>query len=92
MLSAISIVPVTTDLLSECLAFDDVVVGGDPERRGELLEAAEDDRMRVATLDDRAVGFSVMAPWFFGAPFLALVYVDAAVRGRGTDLADERIG
>ena len=84
VLSATSIVPVTTDLLTECLAFDDVAASGDLERRSELLEAAEDGRMRVATLDDCAVGFSVMAPWFFGVPFLALAYVDAAVRGRGT--------
>ena len=39
--------------------------------------------MRVATVGDRAVGYSVAAPWFLGAPFLALVYVDAGERGRG---------
>jgi GNAT superfamily N-acetyltransferase len=81
--SATTIVPVTTGLLTECLAFDDVAVSGDIERRNALRGAAEEGRMRVATLDDRAVGFSVMAPWFFGVPFLAHVYVDAALRRRG---------
>jgi GNAT superfamily N-acetyltransferase len=77
------VVPVTTDLLADCLEFDHVALGGSLERRRELSMAAEEGRMRIATLNDRAVGYAVKAPWFFGAPFLALLYVNPAMRGRG---------
>ena len=70
---AAAVVAVTPVLLNECLAFDHVAVGGSVERQSELSSAAKDSRMRVATLDGRAVGLSVMAPWFFEVPFLALV-------------------
>jgi len=82
MPSLTSVVPVTSGLLHECLTFDHVAVGGNAERRRELLSAADEGRMRVATLDGRAVGFSVVASWFFDAPFLELLYVDPAMRER----------
>jgi len=82
MNSSTILVPVTTALLDECLSFDHVSADSG-ERRAELSSAAQEGRMRVATVDSRAVGFSIIAPWFFEAPFLALVYVDPARRGRG---------
>ncbi len=47
--------------------------------------------MRVATLDGVAVGFSIVAPWFFGMPFLELLYVAPTMRGRhiGSQLLEE---
>jgi len=83
MVSATAIVPVTTALLVDCLAFDHLAVSDSDERSGELASAAAQGRMRVAKVDDRVVGYSVLAPWFFGAPFLTLLYVDPTVRGRG---------
>jgi GNAT superfamily N-acetyltransferase len=80
MSSPTSVVPATSELLNECLEFDHVAVGGSAQRRRELSTAADEARMRVATVDGRAVGFSVAAPWFFDAPFLALLYVDPSVR------------
>ena len=82
MHSSLAIVAVTPALLSECLAFDHLAVGGSLERQSELSSAAKDERMSVATLDGRAVGFSVTAPWFFGVPFLELLYVAPTLRGR----------
>lgn len=80
MSSSTSVVPATFELLSECLEFDHVAAGGSAGRRRELSTAADEARMRVATVDGRAVGFSVAAPWFFDAPFLALLYVDPSIR------------
>jgi GNAT superfamily N-acetyltransferase len=77
---------VTADRLTECLEFDHIAISGSVERRDELSLAAQEGRMRIATLNDRAVGYSVVAPWFLGAPFLALLYVDPAMRGRGIGL------
>jgi ribosomal protein S18 acetylase RimI-like enzyme len=82
MPSLSSVVAVTSELLNECLAFDHVAVGGSAGRRKELSSAAGEGRMRVATLDGRAVGFFVVAPWFFDAAFLSLLYVEPAMRGR----------
>jgi ribosomal protein S18 acetylase RimI-like enzyme len=76
------VVAVTSELLNECLAFDHVAVSGNAGRRRELSSAAGEGRMRVATLDGRAVGFTVVAPWFFDAAFLSLLYIDPAMRGR----------
>lgn len=47
--------------------------------------------MRVATLDGVAVGFSIAAPWFFGVPFLELLYVAPTKRERhiGSQLLEE---
>lgn len=70
-------------LLADCFAFDHMVIDGSAERRTELSMAAHEGRMRVATRSDRAVGYSVVAPWFLGAPFLALLYADPDLRGRG---------
>jgi GNAT superfamily N-acetyltransferase len=81
--TAIDIVPGTEVLLEQCLGFDHVARGGDLERRKELSQAEVYGRMRVALAVGRAVGYSVMAPWFLGAPFVALVYVDESERGRG---------
>jgi GNAT superfamily N-acetyltransferase len=83
MLAPITIVPARDTLLTDCLEFDHLAAGGSVERRNELSEAAEQGRMQVAMVEDRAAGYSVVAPWFFGAPFLALVYVDPGMRGRG---------
>jgi GNAT superfamily N-acetyltransferase len=83
MLSTITVVPATETLLTDCLEFDHLAAGGSVERRSELSEAEERGRMQVAMVDDRAAGYSVEAPWFFGAPFLGLVYVDPGMRGRG---------
>jgi GNAT superfamily N-acetyltransferase len=80
---AVDIVPGTEVLLEQCLGFDHVARGGNIERREELSQAAADGRMRVAVAVGRAVGYSVMAPWFLGAPFVALVYVDESERGGG---------
>lgn len=77
-----AIVSVTPPLLKQCLEFDHVAVGGSAERQDELTSACEDGRMRVATLDGVAVGFSIVAPWFFDVPFLALLYVAPTMRGR----------
>jgi len=77
-----AIVSVTPPLLKQCLEFDHVAVGGSAERQDELSSACEDGRMRVATLDGVAVGFSIVAPWFFDVPFLALLYVAPTMRGR----------
>jgi GNAT superfamily N-acetyltransferase len=82
MSSSAAVVPVTSGLLNECLEFDHVAAGGSAERRRELSTAADEGRMRVATVDGRAVGFSVAAPWFLGAEFLALLYVDPSMRKR----------
>ncbi len=41
--------------------------------------------MRVATIDGVAVGFSIVAPWFFGVPFLELLYIAPTMRGRQID-------
>lgn len=82
-MTAILVEPSSEALLQECLAFDHLAVAGDLTRSTELTVAARDGLLRVALIDDRAAGYSVVSPWFFGAPFLALVYVDAAVRGRG---------
>ncbi len=83
MLPTTSLVPVTEALLADCLAFDHVAAGGSVERRSELSEAAEHGRMRVAVSHGDTAGYSVVAPWFFGAAFLALVYVKSAMRGQG---------
>jgi GNAT superfamily N-acetyltransferase len=82
MSSSTTVVPVTSALLNECLEFDHVAAGGSAGRRKELSTAANEARMRVATVEGRAVGFSVAAPWFFDAPFLALLYVDPSMRKR----------
>jgi GNAT superfamily N-acetyltransferase len=81
--TAIDIVPGTGVLVEQCLGFDHVARGGDLDRCEELSQAAVDGRMRVAVAAGRAVGYSVMAPWFLGAPFVSLVYVDESERGRG---------
>jgi GNAT superfamily N-acetyltransferase len=83
MLSSTTIVPASESSLAVCLRFDHVAREDSGERRTELSEAAEQDRIRVALVDDRPEGYSVVAPWFFGAPFLALVYVNSALRGHG---------
>jgi ribosomal protein S18 acetylase RimI-like enzyme len=78
-----TIVPATDALLSDCLRFDHHVAGGSTERQATLTDAAEQGRMRVAVVDGRGVAYSIVAPWFFGEPFLAFLYVDAELRGRG---------
>lgn len=83
MSSPTTILSATPALLTGCLQFDHVAAEGDDERRKELSAAADEGRMQVATVDDRAVGYSVAAPWFLGAPFLALLYVDPGERRRG---------
>ena len=75
-------VPATPLLLKKCLEFDHVAAGGSTQRQDELSSACEDGRMRVATLDEVAVGFSIVAPWFFDVPFLGLLYVARTMRGR----------
>jgi hypothetical protein len=40
-----------------------MVISGSVERRDELSLAAQEGRMRIATLSDRAVGYSVVAPF-----------------------------
>ncbi len=82
-MTAISVEPSTEALLLDCLAFDHLAVSGDLPRRDELTGAAHEGMMRVAVVDHRAAGYAIVSSWFFGAPFLALVYVDAEVRGRG---------
>lgn len=82
MLPIPSLLPVTEALLADCLAFDHLAVGGSVERHSELSEAAGNGRMRVA-VSDGDTARSVVAPWFFGAPFLALVYVKSDMRGQG---------
>ncbi len=77
------IVPASDRLVGECLDFDHLVAAGSAERRTELSAAAAQGRMRVAVLEGRAAGYSVVAPWFFAATFLELLYVDPAHRGRG---------
>ena len=91
MQSSPAIVSVTPPLLKQCLEFDHVAVGGSAERQEELSSAGQDGRMRVATLDGVAVGFSIVAPWFFDVPFLALLYVAPNMRGRhiGSRLLEE---
>jgi GNAT superfamily N-acetyltransferase len=86
MLVPTTIVPAADTLLTACLELDHLAAGGSVERCSELSEAAEQGRMQVAMVEDRAAGYSVVAPWFFGAPFLALVYVDHGMRGRGIGL------
>ena len=81
--SPISIAPATDALLTDCLNVDHLAAGGSTERRTELTDAAKQRRMRVALVDDRAVGYAIAAPWFFRESFLALVYVKSDVRGRG---------
>jgi GNAT superfamily N-acetyltransferase len=76
------IVPATEALLTDCLRFDHLAQDS-AERRTQLKEAADQGRMRVAVLDGRGIGYSVAAPWFFREAFLAFLYVDADVRGRG---------
>jgi ribosomal protein S18 acetylase RimI-like enzyme len=78
-----TVIEATADRLTDCLEFDQMAISGSVERREELSLAAREGRMRIATLNDRAVGYSVVAPWFLGAAFLALLYVDPAMRGRG---------
>ena len=82
-MTTISVEPSSEAMLLDCLAFDHLAVSGDLPRRDELTGAAHEGLMRVAVVDHRAAGYVVVSPWFFGAPFLALVYVDAGVRGRG---------
>lgn len=83
MLPTTSLVPVTATLLADCLGFDHLAAGGSQERRNEMSEAAEDGRMRVAVSQGVTAGYTVVAPWFFGEPFLALVYVKFDMRGQG---------
>jgi GNAT superfamily N-acetyltransferase len=83
MSSPTTILRASATLLTACLDFDHVAVGDNGERRRELSAAADEGRMQVAIVDDHAVGYSVAAPWFFGAAFLALLYVDPSRRGRG---------
>lgn len=78
-----SLVPVTETLLADCLAFDHLAAGGSQERRSEMSDAAEHGRMRVAVFQGVTAGYTVVAPWFFGTPFLALVYVKSDMRGQG---------
>jgi GNAT superfamily N-acetyltransferase len=70
-------------LLGDCLALDHLAARGNGDRRKELRLAAQQERMRVAVLDDRAVGYAMAAPWFFGESFLAVVYVKSDLRGQG---------
>lgn len=83
MSSSTTIVGGTPALMAACLQFDLVAAQDNDERRKELTAAADEGRMQVAVVDDRAVGYSLAAPWFLGASFLALLYVDPRVRGRG---------
>ena len=83
VLQTTSIVPVTAALLADCLGFDHVAAGGSQERRGELSDAAQHGRMRVAVSDGETAGYSVVAPWFFDEQFLALLYVKSSLRGQG---------
>jgi len=85
------IVSATPVLLNQCLDFDHIAVGGNAQRRDELSSACEAGRMRVATLDGVAVGFSVVATWFFDVPFLELLYVAPTMRRRhlGSRLLEE---
>lgn len=83
MVPTIRIGPATEARLADCLAFDHVAAAGSAERHSEISEAAEHGRMRVAVADGDTAGFSVVAPWFFDTPFLALVYVRSALRGQG---------
>jgi GNAT superfamily N-acetyltransferase len=73
----------TATSLSECLAFDHLAVDGDRERRHELTLASQEGRMRVALVGGRAVGYTILAPWFFGVSFLELLYVDPPFRRTG---------
>ena len=67
--------------LRACLALDDLVAGGSAERRAEIVDAAQHDRLRVALQDGKPCGYAVVAPWFLGAPFLQLVYVGSLLVG-----------
>jgi GNAT superfamily N-acetyltransferase len=73
----------TDAFLADCLRLDHLAASGSTERQAELIDAAREGRMRVAVIDDRGAGYTVLAPWFFGQPFLQLLYVDAAQRRRG---------
>lgn len=79
----VTVVPATEPLITACLGFDYVAATGGYERRTELAEAMRQNRMFVALLDDSPVGYAVRAPWFFGVPFLELLYMDARYRRQG---------
>lgn len=79
----VTVVSATEPLTTACLGFDHVAATGNPERRTALAEAMRQSRMSVALLDDTPVGYAVQAPWFFGVPFLEMLYVDARYRRRG---------
>jgi GNAT superfamily N-acetyltransferase len=71
------------DLLESVYAIDHLAAAGDGERRRELGLALLEGRMRVVWDGTRVVGYSVMAPWWFGAAFLQLVYVAREHRRSG---------
>lgn len=81
------IVPVTGARLADCLGFDHVAARGSQKRRSAMAEAAQQGRMRVAVSDGETAGYSVVAPWFFDAQFLALLYVKSACAVKGSGRA-----
>lgn len=73
----------TPDVLESIYAIDHLAAADDGERRDELERALRDGRMRVLRDDSTVAGYSVMAPWWFGAAFLQLVYVAQEHRRSG---------
>lgn len=65
------------------LAFDHIAASGDHERQTELQTALDQGRLHVAWRQGHAVGYYVLAPWWFEASFLQLLYVDATHRRTG---------
>lgn len=70
-------------ILQSVFAFDHIAAAGDSERQAELRTAASEGQLYVAQYASTAVGYHVLAPWWFGADFLQLLYVDASRRRSG---------
>lgn len=69
--------------LQTILAFDHIANSGDHHRRTELQNAVDQGRLHVGWRQGHAVGYYVLAPWWFEASFLQLLYVDATHRRTG---------
>ncbi|GAA2104488.1 hypothetical protein GCM10009841_22560 [Microlunatus panaciterrae] len=78
-------------VLESVFAIDQIASRGDLGRQSELRTALREGRLRVAWRDSTPVGYYVLAPWWFGASFLQLLYVDARHRrsGIGHELIDD---
>lgn len=58
----------------------------DPSRRERLARGVAAEEIRLVEMDGGIVGYALMARSFFERPFIELVMIDPACRGRGIGL------